>query len=155
MSMPIPVSRVELADVSRIFEQLLRRHGKPYVFRDAVSGLDLPLEWDEVASPKGLLPAFLIAADSVWLRATGNGFALDVVEQPGSLLGYVVSKVAGGSFSSLMLSMMEVQHQLDTDGPSLFGNGLLEIWQQSPTPQQVKLAIPKPDPTASSPTPRP
>lgn len=155
MNMPVPAAQVEIADVSRVFEVLLRRHGKPYVFRDEVSGLDLPLEWDEVASPKGLLSAFLIAADAVWLRATGNGFGLDVVEQPGTLLGYVVRKLSGGSFSSVMLSMMEVQYQLDTGGPSLFGNGLLEIWRQSPTPQQIKLALPQPDPTASSASPGP
>ena len=135
-----PPDAVDLADVSRVLEQLARHHGKPYVFRDTVSGLDLPLEYDEVASPKGLLPAFLIAADAVWYRATGNGFALQVIEQPDTLLGYAVRRIGGGNFSSVMLSIMEVQEQLDTGGPSLFGNGLLEIWRQSPTKQEVGMA---------------
>ena len=141
MSGSLAPAAVDLADVSRVLEHLLRHHGKPYVFRDSVSGLDLPLEYDEVASPKGLLPAFLIAADAVWYRATGNGFALQVVEQPGTLLGYAVRRIGGSSFSSVMLSIMEVQEQLNTGGPSLFGNGLLEIWQQSPTRQEVEMAF--------------
>lgn len=125
---------VDLDLVSRMLSKLLAKRGKPILLTDRVSGEDLPLSWDEAASPRGLLPAFLVAGQSVWLEATGSGFGLEIVEQPKTLLGYAAHKIGGGCFSSVMLAMMEAIVQIDKRGDRLVGNDLVDRWAMQTLP---------------------
>lgn len=128
---------VDLDLVSRILSKLLARRGKPVLLHDRISGSDLPLTWEEAASPRGLLPAFLVAGEALWLEATGNGFGLEILERPQTLLGYSVHKVGGGCFSSVMLSVMEAIAQIDTHSDRLVGNDLTARWAMLASPLEA------------------
>lgn len=126
------LSDINIDRVSEVLEIILTRKGKPVVLHDRTSGVDLPLEYDEAASPIGLLPAFLVAAEAIWHQATGNGFSLEIVEQPKTLLGYTVRRISGGTFSSVMLSILEAHHQIDDGSATLVSNKLMNRWGQTP-----------------------
>ena len=118
---------VELSAVSRTFQILLERTGKPIIYQCAVSKQDLRFEADAAVTPNGLLPAFLTAADAVWHQATGRRFALDVATDPGAAFGYVVRAIRTGSFSTVMLSLMEVLAQIELSD-CLLVNELSTVW---------------------------
>jgi hypothetical protein len=64
------------------------------------------------AGQDGLLPAVLVAAESIWRGATGKGFHVELAKDGKSLLGYRANAVSGVSFSGLMLSAMEGLDQI-------------------------------------------
>lgn len=130
----------DLEYVSRIFTAMLAHHDKPVIYHDRAENEDLPLAHEEVASPLGLLPAFLLAGEAVWFQATGNGFALDIVEDHRAAFGYAVRAIRGANFSAVMLSMLDVLLRIDTGGAQIYANELNRNWD-----------IPKvPAPAASS-----
>lgn len=138
---------VDLDLVSRVLSRLLARRGKSVLLHDRASGIDFDLSWDEAASPRGLLPAFLVAGQALWLEATGSGFGLEIVERPQTLLGYVVHKIDGGCFSSVMLSVMEAIAQIDVHSDRLMGNDLMTRWAMlSPPPEAPTTASASPSP---------
>lgn len=145
-------AEIDINRISAVLEVILARKGKPVVLHDETSGVDLPLEYDEVASPIGLLPAFLVAAEAVWHEATGNGFSIEIVEQPKTLLGYAVKRIGGGNFSSIMLSILEVHDQIDDGSATLVSNKLMERWGQSPVKAEANTTASSAPASSSSPS---
>ena len=140
--MSAAASAVDVAHVSRVFEAMLVRHGKPIVYHYRAVGQDLALSHEETASDLGLLPAFLLAGEAVWSQATGNGFGLEIVEHKDSIFGYAVRAVRGGSFSAVMLSMLDVLLRIDTGDATIYANELNRSWDlpQVPVAASIKTA---------------
>jgi len=119
---------VDLAVVSRTMEALIRQEGKPLVFQDRATGQPLTLSPEAAGSPDALLPVFLAAGEAVWREATGRGFALDLAQDPQTLLGYRVRGIGNGPFSAVMLSVMEATAQI-TRPDMLLVNDLDAVWE--------------------------
>ncbi len=118
---------VDLKTVSATLRVLLERAGKPVIYQCAVTKQDFRFEPEDAVTVNGLLPAFLTAADAVWHEATGRRFTLDVVTDPEAIFGYVVRGAHSGSFSTLMLSLMEVLVQIE-QSDCLLVNELIAVW---------------------------
>jgi hypothetical protein len=118
---------VSVDAVSRTMEALFARDGRSIVYRDRASGQDLAVSVPGAASPAGLLPAFVVAGETVWREAAGNGFSLDIVRDPRALLGYRLRGIGAGSFATVMLAMMEATAQVA--GPvAIVVNDLGALW---------------------------
>jgi hypothetical protein len=121
------VSAVSVETVSRTMEALLARAGRRIIYRDRAAGQDLVVSPPSAASPSGLLPAFIVAGEAVWREATGNGFSLDIVRDPQSLLGYRLRGIGTRHFATVMLATMEATEQIA--GPSaIVVNELNALW---------------------------
>ena len=140
---------VDVERISAVLETILARKGKPIVLHDETSGVDLPVAYDEAASSIGLLPAFLVAAEAVWQAVTGNGFSIEIVEQPRTLLGYRVVRIGGGNFSSIMLSILEVHYQIDDDGKAWVCNKLQDYWRRLPIVRAAAASLDQVEPSGS------
>ena len=103
---------VSISRVSSVLEQLLRDDGRPVVIRDLDSWQLCEVPAHVAAGQDGLLPAVLVAAESIWRGATGKGFHVELAKDGNSLLGYRANAVSGVSFSGLMLSAMEGLDQI-------------------------------------------
>ena len=121
-------SQVDLSVVSRILEALLDRDGRTVSMLDRTTGEACPISPALAASPDGLLPVFLVAADAVWRDATDKSFGVELHRAPQTLLGFQAQGVAGGPFSSLMLSMMEAIEQVARPGMILV-NDFDALWR--------------------------
>ena len=121
------MSAVSLEAVSRTIEALLAEAGRSIVYRDRAAGQDLIVSLPGAASPAGLLPAFVVAGETVWREATGAGFALDIVRDPEALLGYRLRGIGAGHFATVMLATMEAMAQIA--GPAaIVVNDLNALW---------------------------
>ena len=118
---------VDVATVSRTMEALLTQEGRSVVYRDRVADENLVVTPASAASPTGLLPAFLVAGEAVWREATGNGFALDIARDPNALLGYRLNGIGAGTFTTVMLAMMEAAAQVARPGAFVV-NDLTAVW---------------------------
>lgn len=105
----------DLELVSRTLETLIERSGRQVVLLDRPAGVTRPVSAELASDPRGLLPVFLVAADTVWRDATGRGLGVRLVRDPQSLFGHRAVE-AGGPFSLVMLSMMEVIEQVALPG---------------------------------------
>jgi len=121
------VNAVSVETVSRTMEALFAREGRSIVYRDRATGQDLVVSPPSAASAAGLLPAFVVAGEAVWREATGNGFSLDIVRDPQSLLGYRLQGIGAGHFATVMLATMEAAAQVA--GPAaIVVNELNALW---------------------------
>ena len=98
----------KVAATMRIF---LERTGTPLLYYDPANGEELSIEPGAAAATDGLLPAIIVAGESVWRDVTGKGFELDLVRDPAALLGYQLRGIGGVSFSIVMLASVEALHQ--------------------------------------------
>ena len=77
-----------------------------------------PVASRQIASPAttktGNKPfaAAAVAGEAIWSEATGRGFELDIVRDPGALLGYRLRGIGSGSFTTVMLSTMTATAQI-------------------------------------------
>src|SRR5260370_27364257 len=114
-------------------EVLLAREGRSIVYRDRATGQDLVVSPPSAASPSGLLPAFVAAGEAVWREATGQGFSLDIVRDPQSLLGYRLGGIGAGHFATVILATMEATAQVA--GPAgVRANTPQSPWSSPPAP---------------------
>ena len=120
--------RASLAAVGRAMRALLALDGKQVLLRDPISDTALACPLDSVAAPEGLLPVFLVAGEAVWREASGKGFALDITRDSEALLGYRVNGIGAGSFSIIMLSVMEATAQVARQ-EALVVNDLGIVWK--------------------------
>jgi hypothetical protein len=120
--------RASLAAIGRAMRALLAQDGKQVLLRDPISNTALTSPLDSVAAPAGLLPVFLVAGEAVWREASGKGFALDITRDPEALLGYRVNSLGAGSFSTIMLSVMEATAQVARP-EALVVNDLSIVWK--------------------------
>jgi len=98
-----------VAATMRVF---LERAGAPLLYDDPANGERLRIEASTAAAADGLLPAILVAGESVWRELTGKGFELDLAHDPAALLGYKLRGIGGANFSIVMLASIEALHQV-------------------------------------------
>ncbi len=118
---------LDLKIISGTLRILLERIDKPVIYHCAVKKEDIRFKPEDAVTVNGLLPAFLTAADAVWHEATGRRFTLDVVTDPEASFGFVVRGARSSSFSTLMLSLMEVLAQIEQPDCLLL-NELTTVW---------------------------
>jgi hypothetical protein len=105
------VSAVNLDAIERTMLVVAESSPSPFVYEDPADGQRHAIHPHEVASRSGYLPAIVNAGEAIWREATGRGFELDIVHDTASLLGYRLRAIRAGSFSSVMLSVMEAIQQ--------------------------------------------
>ena len=115
MSAGMSQGQRDLELVSRTLEALIDRSGRQVLLLDRPAGVTRPVSAELASDPRGLLPVFLVAADTVWRDATGRGLGVRLVRDPQSLFGHRAME-AGGPFSLVMLSMMEAIEQVALPG---------------------------------------
>lgn len=98
-----------VAATMRIF---LERTGVPLLYNDPANGERLRIEPGITAATDGLLPAIVVAGESVWRDLTGKGFELDLARDPSALLGLRLREIGGANFSIVMLASVEALHQV-------------------------------------------
>ncbi len=104
---------IDVGRVSAVLETLLRDSGKPVCITDLPSGEIQPVTPELAASPRGLLPLFLAAGDTVWREATGRRLGITHVDDPQSLLGVRTESIGAGPVTPLLLSVMEAIAQAE------------------------------------------
>jgi hypothetical protein len=98
-----------VAATMRVF---LERRGAPLLYNDPANGERMRIEPGAASATDGLLPAIVVAAESLWRDVSGKGFELDLARDPAALLGYQLRAIGGGSFSIVMLASIEALHQV-------------------------------------------
>jgi hypothetical protein len=119
---------VDLIAVSRTLQRLLEQAGRPILYDCRASRRTLIFAPDSAAAPTGLLPAFLSAGDAVWREATGKSLGIEIVTDRNTVLGYTVLCIHGGTFATVMLSVMEAIEQV-AQPKALLVNDLGEVWR--------------------------
>ena len=120
---------VSLTAISRTLEALLIQGDRCVAMLDRTTGQACQVSPGLAAAPEGLLPVFLIAADTIWREATGGSFGVHLRRDPQTLLGVYARSVSGGPFSSVMLSMMEAMGQVARPG-MLLVNDFTTFWRE-------------------------
>jgi hypothetical protein len=103
---------------------------RPILFHDRATGLTHALPFAAAGDPAGLLPVFVVAGEAVWREATGKSFALDIRPDPDALFGRSLRAVGSGTFSILMLAMMEAASRA-AGRETLLVNDLRVQWASS------------------------
>lgn len=116
--------------ISATWQRVVEQWGVPVTLLDRTTGQANPVPPEVAAAPDGLLPVFLAAGDAVWRDATGNGLGVKLQRDPKSLLGYRAERVSGGTFATVMLSMLEATHQI-ARSDSLPVHDLVPGWSAS------------------------
>jgi hypothetical protein len=98
--------------VAATMQVFLERAGAPLLYDDPANGERLRIEANTAAAADGLLPAIVVAGESVWRGLTGKGFELDLAQDPSALLGYQLRGIGGANFSIVMLASVEALHQV-------------------------------------------
>jgi len=117
---------VNVEFVSATMRVFLERMGAPLVYNDPANGERLRIEAGAAAARDGLLPAIVVAGESVWRDLTGKGFELDLSRDPSALLGFQLRAIGGANFSIVMLASIEALHQVRQPGGVIINdfNGL-------------------------------
>ncbi len=119
--------RPSLEQVGRVLEVLIERSGRQVTTLDRATGVIEPVSAGLASAPFGLLPVFLVAGDTVWRDATGNGLGVELRADPQALLGHQAIGV-GGSFSTVMLCVVEAIERVATLR-EIPAHLMLEQWQ--------------------------
>ena len=107
---------VNVEFVSATMRVFLERIGAPLVYNDPANGERLRIEAGAAAARDGLLPAIVVAGESVWRDLTGKGFELDLARDPSALLGFQLLAIGGANFSIVMLASIEALHHVRQPG---------------------------------------
>lgn len=102
---------VNIYSVAKSMRVLIERTGESLIYNDPANGETLRIGAGAAGAADGLLPAIVVAGESVWRDLTGKGFELDLVRDPTALLGYRLHGIGGANFSIVMLASIEALHQ--------------------------------------------
>ena len=136
------MSAISVETVSRTMEAMLTREGRPVIYYDQSSAMDLVIKPGTAASPTGLLPALVVAGEAVWREVTGKGFALDIVRDHEAMLGYRLRGINAGSLTTLMLATLEATAQVTGSG-MVIASDLNAVWTAA-TERLERSARPEP-----------
>ena len=117
---------VDLELVSRTLQQLFENDRRPISYACAGSNRTVFFSPAAAAARTGLLPAFLVTAEAIWTQATGKVFGIEVSTERDTVLGFRVTAIRRGTFSTVMLSLMETIAQVQ-DPNRLAANDLVRI----------------------------
>jgi hypothetical protein len=102
---------VNVNTVAATMRVFIDRTGEAVIYNDPANGESLHIGAGAAGATDGLLPAIVVAGESVWRDLTGKGFELDLVRDPSALLGYRLRGIGGANFSIVMLASIEALHQ--------------------------------------------
>ena len=102
---------VNVNTVAATMRVFIDRTGEAVIYNDPANGESLHIGAGGAGATDGLLPAIVVAGESVWRDLTGKGFELDLVRDPTALLGYRLRGIGGANFSIVMLASIEALHQ--------------------------------------------
>ena len=102
---------VNVNTVAATMRVFIDRTGEAVIYNDPANGESLHIGAGAAGATDGLLPAIVVAGESVWRDLTGKGFELDLVRDPTALLGYRLRGIGGANFSIVMLASIEALHQ--------------------------------------------
>jgi hypothetical protein len=135
---------VNVGFVEAAMRDLLERNGEPLIYHDPANGQRLRIDPGVAGAADGLLPAILVAGESVWRDLTGKGFELDLAREPSALLGYRVCGIGGPSVSIVMLAAIEALAQV-TGPDGMIVNEFNALWVSSIRQNQRRQAAGTPD----------
>lgn len=110
--MNISASIVRVDDVAHGVLTLLSEIERPAIVVDRATGQEASVSHEEIARADGYLPVIVVAAEALWFDLTGTGFALDVRENAEATLGYSLHGIRAGSWSVLMLCIIDLSKHL-------------------------------------------
>ena len=126
-----PVSQsLDLQQIGLTLQALIEQSGREVTTLDQATGVIETISTELAADPSGMLPMFVLAAETVWRDATGKGFSIALQPDEHALLGHRLKMVSGASFSTVMLSMMEAIEQVASPR-ELPCFEMLERWQET------------------------
>ncbi|NHN86454.1 hypothetical protein GOB93_17700 [Acetobacter musti] len=125
------MSTISLPAISAALARLLAETSKPVELVDRKTGNRIAVPAEDAAHPDAYLPVFLVSAEALWLELTGTGFDLDVRPTPASSLGYAVRDVRAGSFTVIMLCLIDVTLRLAEMEDALVLNHLIDFWGEA------------------------
>ena len=102
---------VNVNTVAATMRVFIDRTGEAVIYNDPANEETLHIGAGAAGATDGLLPAIVVAGESVWRDLTGKGFELDLVRDPTALLGYRLRGIGGANFSIVMLASIEALHQ--------------------------------------------
>ncbi|KDE19200.1 hypothetical protein AZ09_13670 [Acetobacter aceti 1023] len=126
--MNISASIVRVDDVAHGVLTLLSEIERPAIVVDRATGQEASVSHEEIARADGYLPVIVVAAEALWFDLTGTGFALDVRENAEATLGYSLHGIRAGSWSVLMLCIIDLFETLALNEETLRLNDLVELW---------------------------
>ena len=126
--MSISCSAVRVDDVAQSVMSLLSELEQPVIVVDRSTGQEAAVSYEEIARADGYLPVIVVAAEALWFDLTGTGFGLDVRENPEATLGYTLNSIRAGSWSVVMLCIIDLFEALALKGETLCLNDLVELW---------------------------
>ena len=129
---------VNLGLVSRTLQQLFEHDRRPITYACAGSDKTVFYSAASAAARTGLLPAFLVTAEAIWTQATGKVFGIEVSTEPDTVLGFRVTAIRRGTFSTVMLSLMETIAQVQNPD-RLAVNDLVRIRQLASTGRTLSM----------------
>ncbi|ARW49371.1 hypothetical protein [Acetobacter pasteurianus] len=126
--MNISASIVRVDNVAHGVLTLLSEIERPAIVVDRATGQEASVSHEEIARADGYLPVIVVAAEALWFDLTGTGFALDVRENAEATLGYSLHGIRAGSWSVLMLCIIDLFETLALNEETLRLNDLVELW---------------------------
>jgi hypothetical protein len=118
----------DLGLVSAMTARLLAAAGGPILYRETPRAEPWVISPEDAGQPDGLLPAFLVAAETLWRSAGGHGFGLTIRPDGEALLGYRVTGIGPTPASTVLLTLMETVRRVSSrDG--IVVEELGEIWR--------------------------
>lgn len=126
--MSISFSAVRVDDVAQSVMSLVSELEQPVIVVDRSTGQEAAISHEEIARADGYLPVIVVAAEALWFDLTGTGFGLDVRENPEATLGYTLNSIRAGSWSVVMLCIIDLFEALALQGETLCLNDLVELW---------------------------
>lgn len=119
-SLSLPPERV-----GKLLQALIERQGRP-VF---LNGLPMaPAAIRAACAPDGFLPAFMVAAESLWHSLTGTGFGLTLKPSEQAATGVELTAVRPDSLVVVLLCLLEVLRRLGLERDDLSLNELPTVW---------------------------
>lgn len=123
--------RIPIDRVGGALARCLTIHGKAISMTTQGRRNLVPVEL--AVDPGAVLPLFLVAAESIWRRATGHGFGLQLEADPEAMFGHRLVGIMHGPFSAIMLTMLEAIDQA-TEGDTIRLEGFLSLWLEAQRP---------------------
>jgi hypothetical protein len=118
---------VNVDTVAATMRVYLERTNASLLYNDPADGKTWHVGTGVAAAVDGLLPAIVVAGQSVWRDLTGKGFALDLARDPEALFGYRLRGIGGPNFSVVMLASLEALDQVRRP-EGFIVNGFNALW---------------------------
>ncbi|MFT8719914.1 hypothetical protein [Acetobacter sp.] len=119
-SLSLPPERV-----GKLLFALLERRARPVCLNGQPMA---PAAVRAACAPDGFLPAFMVAAESLWHTLTGTGFGLTLKPSEQTSTGVELTAIHADSLVVVLLCLAEVLERISPDGDPVSLNDLPTVW---------------------------